>query len=65
MYSLKVRLLLVCFCFLSFLFFFLKAGHASGGIFVPQAGIKPEPLALEVQSPDHWTAREVPKSQFF
>ena len=32
------------------------------GILVPRPGIKPAPLALEVQSLNHWTAREVPGS---
>ena len=32
------------------------------GILVPQPGIEPRLLALEAQSPNHWTAREVPVS---
>ena len=28
------------------------------GILVPQSGIKPGPLAVEVQSPNPWTIRE-------
>ena len=31
------------------------------GILVPQPGIKPVPPAVEVQSLNNWTAREVPK----
>ena len=31
------------------------------GILVPRPGIEPAPLALEAQSLNHWTAREVPK----
>ena len=30
------------------------------GILVPQARIKPTPLAMEAQSPNHQAAREVP-----
>ena len=33
---------------------------AACGILVPQPGIEPVPPALEVQSLNHWTAREVP-----
>ena len=32
------------------------------GILVPWPGIKPQPPAVEVQSPNHWTAREVPRA---
>ena len=28
----------------------------------PQPGIEPRPPAVEVQSSNHWTAREVPRS---
>ena len=28
------------------------------GIFVPQPGIKPGPMAVKAPSPNHWTARE-------
>ena len=28
------------------------------GILVPQSGIKPEPLVVKAQSPNHWKARE-------
>ena len=34
------------------------------GILVPQPGIEPAPLALEVQNLNHWTAREVPLVPF-
>ena len=34
--------------------------HAACGILVPRAGIKPVPSALEAQSLNHWSAREVP-----
>ena len=30
------------------------------GILVPQPGIEPTPPAVEVQSVNHWTTREVP-----
>ena len=30
------------------------------GILVPRADIEPEPPALEAQSLNHWTAREIP-----
>ena len=30
------------------------------GILVPQLGIEPMPLAMEAQSSNHWTARELP-----
>ena len=42
--------------FFSFLFFFFLIL-----IFVPQPGIGPTLAALEAQSLNHWTAREVPK----
>ena len=29
------------------------------GILVPRPGIEPSPPAVEAQSPNHWTAREV------
>ena len=41
-----------------FLFFFLAA-NAACRILVPQPGIKPVPPTMEVQSLNHWTAREV------
>ena len=40
------------------LFFF---GCASWRTLVPQPGIEPEPLAVKVQSLNHWTPREVPQ----
>ena len=33
---------------------------AACGILVPRSGIEPRTLALEAQSPHHWTTREVP-----
>ena len=41
-----------------FFFFFWPHGAACG-ILVPRPGIKPVPPALEAQSLNHWTAREV------
>ena len=40
-----------------FLFFFF--GLAACGILVPPPGIEPGPLAVEVLSPNHWTAKEL------
>ena len=34
-------------------------GVTTRGILVPQPGIEPVPPAGEVQSPKHWTAKEV------
>ena len=34
--------------------------HTACGILVPRSGIEPTPPAWEVQSLNHWTAREVP-----
>ena len=34
--------------------------HAACGILVTWPGIKSRPLAVDVQSPNHWTAREFP-----
>ena len=55
-YSL-LNLLQYCFC-LCFGFFGLEAC----GTLSPQAGMEPAALALEGQSPNHWTAREFPES---
>ena len=43
----------------SFLVFFWLR-HVACGILVPQPGIEPVPPAAEAQSPNRWTAREVP-----
>ena len=45
---------------LLFNFFFLIRCVACR-ILVPQPGIKPEPPAVEVLSPNHWTSREFPQ----
>ena len=47
-----------------YLFIFL-ATCASRGISVPRQGIKPWPLAVKVQSPNHWIAREFLKDSCF
>ena len=39
-------------------FFFFLAVPQAYRILVPQPGIEPGPLAMKVQSPNHWTARE-------
>ena len=40
-------------------FFFFWPYHTAGGILVPQPGIQTAPPALEVQSLNPWTTREV------
>ena len=53
------------------LLFFLFLGGWRGlhlkacGMLVPWLGIKPAPPALEAQSLNHWTTREVPSSFAF
>ena len=49
---------------LSFFHFFL-GGELHMGILVPQPGVKPMPVALEVQSLRPWTTREVPVKLHF
>ena len=47
--------------FLSFFFF----GSVACGILVPWPAIEPGPMAVKVQSPNHWTTRELPgRGQF-
>ena len=47
-------------------FFFSFWLHCTAcGILVPQPGIKPAPPALEAQSLNHWTTREIPGSTPF
>ena len=41
-----------------FFFFFC---HSACRILLPQPGVEPMHPALEVLSPNHWTAREFPK----
>ena len=47
--------------------FFKKFGRTLQlvGILVPWPGIEPGPLAVEAQSPNHWTTREFPGSHSF
>ena len=49
---------------LSFFFVFLFLAMLCG-ILVPWSGIKPVSPVVEVQSPNRWTIREVPASQYF
>ena len=42
-------------------FFFLWPCCEACGILVPPLGIKPTPSAVEAQSLNHWTTREVPE----
>ena len=51
---------------LFFLSFFLSFWpcHVACGILVLKPGIEPEHLAMRAQSPNHWTAREFPRSSF-
>ena len=51
--------------FLLFLFCFVLLHCAVCGILVPRPGIKPMPPAVEAQSLNHWTSREVPRDFFF
>ena len=44
--------------------FFPTMLYAACGVLAPQPGIEPVPPALEVQSPNHWTSREVPRLEF-
>ena len=37
---------------------------AACGILVPQPGIEPVPYAVEARNLNHWTAREVPMTNF-
>ena len=43
------------------LFFFSQPCHAAHGILVPWPGIETGPSEVKVQSPNHWTTRELPK----
>ena len=63
--TLKTPVLVKLFLILIFIiFYFLFVGHVAYGILAPWPGIKSVPPALEVQSHNHWTAREVPGSYF-
>ena len=48
--------------YLKKIFFWLS--HATCRILIPQPGIEPRPSAVEVWSPNHWTASEVPYFTF-
>ena len=56
----------ICLCYVAFLphsesfsfFFFLH--RAACRILVPRPGMEPTPPAVEAQSPNYWTARQVP-----
>ena len=49
-----------------YLFIYLFTfGHAARGILAPKPGIEPVPLAVGVQSPNHWTTREFPMPGYF
>ena len=58
-------LALLCFVQLYFLFPFFFGGELHVGILVPQPGVEPMPVALEVQSLRPWTTREVPVKLHF
>ena len=52
--------------FISFLFnLFLASSCSTWDLLVPPPGIKPVPLAVRVQSLNHWTITEVPDFVFF
>ena len=44
---------------------FIYFGRTACGILAPRPGIEPTARAVEVQSLNHWTAREVQYSFFF
>ena len=48
------------------IFFFLIVWlhHMACGLSVSRPGMEPTPPALEAESPNHWTAREVTKNFF-
>ena len=39
--------------------------YVACGILVPRPGVEPTPPALEAQSFNHWTAKEIPKIKVF
>ena len=52
---------LILFYFYYYYYFLIFwSHHAACGILVPRTGIKLAPPAVEMQSLNHWTAREVP-----
>ena len=52
------------FAFSFYWLFFFCCLTLAWGILVPQSGISPVPPAVEVQSLNHWTTREVPNVSF-
>ena len=48
-----------------FILFYFWPYHAACGILVPRPGTEPAPPALEAQSLNHWTTREVPCAEVF
>ena len=54
----------VLFSVYSLFVYFLAASHGMW-ILVLRPGIKPEPLAVEVQSLNRWSSREVPLHNFY
>ena len=52
--------------FIAALFFFFSSfSQVACGIFGPQSGIKLTPPAVEYQSLNYWTSREVPQHYSF
>ena len=51
---------LLSFVFFFSFFFFFWPHCTTCGVLVPPSGIEPLPPALEAQSLNHWTVREVP-----
>ena len=49
-----------CLLTIIFIIFISWPCHGAGGILVPQLGMEPMPPAVDVQSPNHWDAREFP-----
>ena len=48
---------------LNTIFFFFLPYHMIYGILVPQPRLEPVPLEVKVQSLNHWTTREIPRTQ--
>ena len=46
---------------MNILFFFFGRATRHAGILVPRTGIEPVSAAVEAQSLNHWTSREVPR----
>ena len=46
-------------------FFYFLPHHAACGILTPRPGIEPISPAVEAQSPNHWTTRELPTHTYF